>query len=454
MRAYTLRGGLCGGDPRGSSMSDTPVRSVLLHSQRLLIAAAAVSLCATASPGVATAAERLPDSERPATWDMSTQELQAIGLGQYRGDPIPTPPEYQRFDRPAGPLPHGELPPPAIIFVNFDGETLTAGADSAQNNVTQIPGLEGVFAPYGEGAKRDAVIQAVVADWNAYNIIVVDERPDEGEYVMNMTGPTNPFGGGVLGIAPVDCWNQTTHSNITFAFHSVDDSFSPAVTATTIGQEVAHSFGLEHVDEPQDIMNPQNAGGDPSFIDECIVIVGGANCADQHMQFCPDGALAQNAHAELLAMFGAAVVDSEGPSVLITVPFDGMEYDSGTSYNVVAEVMDDSGIMSVQLLDNGAPVTTLIDEPWVFPIAAPRPGSHTYEVVAVDEHGNEGSSSPVTVTVIDEEGEDGDGTDSDSAGQDGGDKGCGCRGGAGDLGGGSLGVLAVLMLGWRRRRVA
>lgn len=436
-------------------MSDSSVGNHTARGARRM-SLAVLSLCALSMASTAWAGERVPEGERPATWDMTTEELEAVGLGQMRADPIPTPPEYRNLTDGTKPT-FGGQPEPAVIFVNFDGATLTGGADSAQNNVTQIGGLEGVFAPYGEGAKRDAVIQAVVADWNAYNVRVVDERPKSGEYVMNMTGPTNPFGGGVLGIAPVDCWNQTTHSNITFAFHDVNDSFSPAVTATTIGQEVAHSFGLEHVDEPNDIMNPQNAGGDPSFIDECIVIVGGANCAEQHTQFCPGGSLAQNAHAELLAMFGAAVVDVDGPSVLVTVPFNGMEYDQGTTFSVIAEVTDESGIMSVQLVDNGVPVGTLIAEPWVWPINGATEGMHTYEVIATDEFGNEGSSSPVTVT-INGLGEDdgpggtaGDETDSDSAGQDDDAEGCGCRQGgpAGPIG---AGALMLALLGLRRRR--
>ena len=48
------------------------------------------------SPAVAAADEpdALTDQERPATWDMSVEELQEIGLGQYRGDPVPVPDWY------------------------------------------------------------------------------------------------------------------------------------------------------------------------------------------------------------------------------------------------------------------------------------------------------------------------------------------------------------------------
>lgn len=416
-----------------------------------ICAPVAVVMAALAGPlvGSAEAAEPGATASRPATWDMSLEELQEIGLGQSRGAPIPVPAEFPRLNGMPDPTRGGVVQPdPWIIFVNFDGAMLTAGMDSAQNNVTQIPGLEGMFAPYGDGDKRSAVVQAVIADWAAYNMQIVDQRPDTGEYVMNMTGPTNPFGGGVLGIAPVDCFNMQTHSNITFAFHSVDDMFSAPITATTIGQEVAHSFGLEHVDQPADIMNPYNAGGDPTFIDECIPIVGGATCGPQHTANCPDG-LEQNAHQELLAMFGPAVVDTEPPVVLITAPLDGMEYEAGTNFQVLVSIIDDSAVVSAQLYNNGEAVMLDTTEPWGWAINNVPEGEYALEVTAIDEVGNEGSSAVVNITVVSPAGDTDAETDG-SAGADGDSGGCGCREG----GGAPLPAAALLLvaLGLRRRR--
>ena len=136
-----------------------------------------------------------------------------------------------------------------VFFLNYDGVTVKyTGDDDATRNETAFQQFEAKYAPYGDGPKRDAVMQAVVNDWQAYGVLVTDDRPASGDYTMNMTGPSNPFGGGVLGIAPLDCDDEQTPNNITFAFHSIDDGFDASTTATTIGQEVAHSFGLEHVD--------------------------------------------------------------------------------------------------------------------------------------------------------------------------------------------------------------
>jgi MYXO-CTERM domain-containing protein len=444
--------------PMPSSFSPAPDRRFMSAVPRpvehrsfpfLAIVAAAAAVTAGPLVGTAAAAEPVAAPERPATWGMSLEELRAIGLGQSRGDPRPVPAEYPRLnDRPDPTRGGVAQPEPWVIFVNFDGETLTAGMDSAKDNITQISELAGEFAPYGDGDKRSAVIQAVMADWAAYNMQIVDQRPAEGDYVMNMTGPTNPFGGGVLGIAPVDCSNMQTHANITYAFHSVDDQFSAPLTATTIGQEVAHSFGLEHVDEPNDIMNPYNAGGDPTFIDRCISIVGGALCEPQHTAHCPDG-LQQNAHQELLAMFGPAVVDTDPPVVLITAPVDGMEYEAGSDFQVLVSVVDDSPVVSAQLFDGGQPVMLDTTEPFGWAITNVPEGEYTLEVTAVDEVGNEGASAPVTITVVSAAGETDTDTEGGTAGADEDAGGCGCRHG----GGAPLPWAAgLLLVGLRRRR--
>lgn len=400
---------------------------------------------------------------------MTRPQLQAIGLGQSRGDPRPVPPSFPRLNTEPRATEGGQ-PPPWVVFVNFDGATLTSGQDSAQNNVTQIAECAGEFAPYGAGEKRAAVMQATRADWAPYNMDIVDVRPAAGEYTMNMTGPTNPFGGGVLGIAPVDCGNFQTHSNITYAFHSADDGFDAATTATTIGQEIAHSYGLEHVDEPADILNPFNAGGDPSFVDTCLPITGGALCSDQHFQHCPDG-LGQNSHQELLTLFGPAIPDVDGPVIIVTAPLTGTMYEEGDGFTVIVAITDDSEVVQAELYANGQAVMIDTLPPWGWQINNAQPGIYALEVVATDEYGNEGLSTPISILVggsaqgsADETGADGgsldggtasDGGDSDTegGGADEDAKGCGCTEGEtpAPL---HAAVPLLALLGLRRRRAA
>lgn len=405
------------------------------------------------------------DGERPPTWDMSVEELQEIGLGQYRGDPVPVPSVSH--------LRSSETPLPAkqgVIFVNFDGATLTSGYDDSRTNTTQIGQLAGQFAAYGMGPKRDAVMQAVREDWAAYNVIVTDTRPASGDYTMNMTGPTNPFGGGVLGIAPLDCEDQQTHNNITYAFHSVNDQFSATVQATTIGQEVAHSYGLEHVNEPGDIMNPYNAGGDASFLDSCIQIVSnqGVACQAQHAAQCGTGT-SQNAHQELLTLFGPSAPDTEAPVVQIVAPNDGDAFEEGASFQIDVVATDDNAVDHVQLFNNGQGLETDASEPYGWSVSNIPAGTYELYVVAHDLAGNIGMSNVVTVTVgvvhaptdDGEEEDDGDGgTGDDGMGESGGFstgggqdqaevEGCACR--QSSNGPGWAGLLVLGLLALRRR---
>lgn len=354
------------------------------------------------------------------------QELEAQGLGQSRGNPVPMPADAPRLNADNNPVTGGSYS--GVVFVNFDGATLTGGSDDSRDNRTGLSQLVGPFAAYGEGAKREATLQAVREDWAAYNILIVDERPSGGDYTMNMTGPTNPYGGTILGVAPLDCDDASTHNNITYAFHSANDSHSASTQATTVSQEVAHSYGLEHVNNGSDIMNPSNAGGDPSFLDQCIPIVPhpefGILCTGQHIASCGSESQ-QNSHAELLTLFGPAIADDTPPQVEIVSPSDGANYQAGDSFSIDIEASDDGSVAEVELFVDGVAEGTRTSAPWSFDVDGIPLGEYEFYVSAIDLAGNESMSNVVTISVTATgeapEGEDTDGgeTGDGSGGGDG-----------------------------------
>jgi hypothetical protein len=233
-------------------------------------------------------------------------------------------------------------------------------------------------------------------------MVVTTTRPAQGPYTMCMTGPANhPFGGSVLGIAPLDC-NNYTPNNIVFAFHSASQlgGFLGANTqATTISQEVAHAYGLEHVGSSSDIMNPTNQGGNPSFTDNCIQIVGQQIvCNSQHTQYCNSGA--QNSYQELMGMFGASDPDDIPPTVAVAYPQNGDIFAPGANFVIECTASDNQAIGQVELWINGDKMgATLGAPPFEWDVTNIPEGNYEIYCIAADDWDNTAMSAVVSITV-------------------------------------------------------
>ena len=111
---------------------------------------------------------------------------------------------HQGIVDPGGPGARAGTP---VLFLNYNGASLSSGQDDARNNRSQI--CSGQYPAYGgDGQKQDAVTQAVVEDFAPFTIQIVDTRPASGDYTMAMIGPSNCVGGDAVGYAPIDCWDQ------------------------------------------------------------------------------------------------------------------------------------------------------------------------------------------------------------------------------------------------------
>jgi hypothetical protein len=187
-----------------------------------------------------------------------------------------------------------------VIFVNFDGIVLIgAETDDATMDQSMLADDTGMpWGSYGVGPKRDEIMIALAGYFAPFDVGVTSTRPESGDYTMIVVTPTNPFGGGVVGISPLDC-NNANPNNVGFVFGSIADPFPAEVVAASIAHVVADSLGLEHTDSG-DLTDP-SAIESYVFTDACAPLFIPTQCEAQHAVFCPPGQ--QNSFAELSAWF-------------------------------------------------------------------------------------------------------------------------------------------------------
>jgi uncharacterized protein (TIGR03382 family) len=222
---------------------------------------------------------------------------------------------------------------------------------------------------------------------------------------MAVVGPNRPVGDywqNLLGTAYLDCFDAQTENDVSFAFHDPDAGREPSAVARTISQEVAHGFGLEHVDDPYDVMYPSSHGGDPSFVDDCNEVVPadgiGIACTAQHFQVC-GSADRQNSYRELMMILGPAVPDVLDPQVEFEQPLDGSEFALGSAVAIRAHADDNAAIDRLVLYKDGEPVAEDDTYPFEWTLSEEDIGAVEYTVEAYDLSGNVAWGHPVIVFV-------------------------------------------------------
>ncbi len=326
----------------------------------------------------------------------------------------------------AGPLaesapPDVQLAQPMTIFLDFEGPTIVYGdTDDSHTNTSYIQQAAVDYAPYGDVTARAALVQAVRTDWAAYAVTITETRPAVGDYVMTVVSPTNPYAGVAAGIAPLDCMDTWTRNNVVYAFHGANDGYSINEQARTVGQEVAHSLGLEHTTIENDIMSYAYGPADFWFVDGCSSILltemsPEVYCVDQHLQFC--GASQQNSHAELLNLVGAGTPDTQSPVLSIVSPMDGSSFDEGAAFDILVEATDEVGVTEVELFVDGVAMASDVSAPFTWPVADIPAGQYEMYAEARDAAGNSSVSDVIVFDVAPADGSE-DPNGSESGGED------------------------------------
>jgi MYXO-CTERM domain-containing protein len=340
-----------------------------------------------------------------------------------------------------------------ILYVNFEGADMNGcgGSNDPHNDCSTI--FQGQVLPYsGDAVDRASIIQVIRKRLADYGVSVTDQRPASGDYDMEMVGNWQGVTPGFAGVAPnIDCYDST----------GGETSFTLEATASADGiaeivlQELAHTWGLEHVDEQQDLLYPTTQGTNKTFQDECHKIVGDTDlteidgyCNAIHTEYCDYGW--QNSHQELLYLFGEAVPDTQPPGVTIVAPVDGATIDGGTFELVIALVDDQSpAVITTDIRLEGDALPEAVEAggayaapgELTFPIEDLPDGTYSLRVDVTDESDNP-AADEITFTVVgnpvgsDDASGSGDTGGSDDAGGSGGSGGAGGSGDAADEGSG------------------
>jgi hypothetical protein len=312
----------------------------------------------------------------------------------------------------------------STIFLNrcVGGETIRTGSNSsAVDNISEVV-VDDVTLPeypYGDASWNEVVARTRKL-FAPFDIMVTDVDPSPEPHFESIVCGTGEDAGfpQAWGVAPFTCEVYDNSINFTFPQSIGND---PRTIAETIAQEVAHTFGLDHLLDCLDPMSYLADCGERSFQDWEIP------CGEYEERACTCGGWTQNPYQRIVGEFGPQS-DIEGPTVAIVEPADGAIVVPGADFEVLIEIADDAGVARVELLVDGEAMSVAEAEPWgPWPVRNIPAGTYAFSVLAVDDLGNESVSETITVHAMsdeedepDEEDEEDDGDDGDDGESDGG----------------------------------
>ena len=293
----------------------------------------------SALPMAAEPAAKGPRSKLPDGWvqlgEVVQREEVALGIAEVSPDPDPA---WEDIEGNQYPRKH-------TLYMNFNGEKLYNGSDNSAENISSLAGA-GTYPGFtGSESTALAIIQAVQADMATLGVVVqYEKRPHKTlPYTMAMvsgswedTNIEDPAGG----VAPgTDC-EARGQRHVVYVFDKA---------ASTVGQEAAHAWGLDHTIGSDRIMSYQG-GTNKHFGDNCQPLCeegcqgpGSIGCRAIHEKYCGVGSETQNDLAELGFIFGTNEPDSEPPEVDIVEPAADVMVEAGADVAIQGFVHDNYG---------------------------------------------------------------------------------------------------------------
>jgi hypothetical protein len=331
----------------------------------------------------------------------------------------------------------GALAASRTVFLNKNGITLSPGVNDARINRSTVVTQATMIPAWNVSASVWAdTVSCIREVFSPFDITVVDADPGNVPHIEAVFGGTPAqlgLSAQLSGVSPFTTDCAVIENSIVFTFMGslpADARLACQIQA----QEIAHSFGLDHVLLAPDLMTYLPYAGRRWFQNQA------AQCGEDKARPCGLNGSAcrqsQNSVALLIERVGLRGVagDTVAPTVGITSPRDGETVPP--MFDVDFTATDNAKVLMASLYIDGTPSGSVVAAP--LSITMPRSltaGTHKLRIVATD--GNNEKAQEITVTV-DENAED------DVMG--------GCAAGGGGGGGAAEAALSVALAALARRR--
>jgi hypothetical protein len=290
------------------------------------------------------------------------------------------------------------------IFLNrcTGGCKITVGYTDSRKNTSQIATRNSTLSAFSYGDTAwNGVVSCVKNVMSRFNVTVTDVDPgpmvDHFEAMVAGRPEDIGLGPGFGGIAESSCsaigtCTKYLPNTIVYAFAAVYSGYANKVNeiCATAAQELAHSWGLDHVTDPTDPLTyAQSFTGIRQFKDgvkcgsDCVGGVSAqpfsipCNTAGEHT-CVSTGTATQNDVQTLIALFGPA--GAQAPMLSVTNPANGSTQSPG--FEITANCTSADGVQEVALSIDGVPKATLTVPPFTFMAPATIPeGPHRVSVL-------------------------------------------------------------------------
>ncbi len=326
------------------------------------------------------------------------------------------------------------------VYLNKNGVTLTPGLNDSRTNRSSIPTQQTTIPPWNVSASTwAATVQCMREIFAPFNVAIVETDPGNVPHIEAVFGGAPSqlgMASKIAGVSPFTTDCAVIENSMVFTFTGVLPA-DPILACEIQAQEVAHSYGLDHVLLPSDPMTYQPYDRRRWFQNQ------DASCGEDNARPCGlNGSTCrpkQNSVAMLISRVGlkGQAGDTVAPTVAITSPGNGATVPP--SFDVSFTASDNTRVTMASLYIDGVPSGTAVMAPFEISTSGLSEGTHKLRIVATD--GLQEQAKEITVTVR-----------RGLASQDEGVSGCAAGGGGGGSAGAGAGLLIALAALARRRR--